>query len=181
MKNRYNFPILNALQFFIENPYEEIHLREFSRRLNISVNSAQRFLKVFLDENLVKDERKANLRYFRASLDSVVFRSIKKTYSLKQMEDSGLIDFLKKNFPTAVLFGSVAKGEDDSNSDIDLMCIGLNKKADLFPFQKKLNKEITLHFFTLAQWKQQKKENKAFYQEVISTGIVLVGEMPLLD
>lgn len=181
MKNRYNFPILNALNFFIENPYEEIHLREFARRLKISANSAQRFLKIFLDENLIKEERRANLRYFKANIDSIVFRNIKITFSLKELEDSGLIKLLKENYSNVVLFGSVAKGTDDKNSDIDLVCIGLNKKIDLFPFQKKLSKEINTHIFTLAQWKEQKKENKAFYQEVISTGIKLIGEIPILN
>ena len=55
MKKGYNLLVLNALGFFVENPYEEIHLREFSRRLKISVNSSQRFLGLFLNEGLIKD------------------------------------------------------------------------------------------------------------------------------
>jgi len=172
--------VLKALGFFVENPYYEIYLREFGRKLGISINSAQRFLSLFLKQGFILEFRKGNLRYFKANLDSVVFRNIKKTFSLKKIEDSGLLDVLKENFSNAVLFGSLSKGTDDLDSDIDLVCIGIKKEINLLQFEKKLGKEINLHTFTLARWKEQKKENKAFYQDVIA-GINLAGEMPISD
>ncbi len=187
MKKRYNksfngLLILKALQFFVENPYDEIYLREFGRKLNISVNSAQRFLNLFVTKGLIVEFRKGNLRYFKANLNSIVFRNIKLTFSLKKIEDAGLIDFLnRKKFSNVVLFGSVARGLDDNQSDIDLVCIGFGKKFDCGIFEKKLKRQINLHIFTLAEWKNVKKENKAFYQDIISTGINLIGELPVLD
>lgn len=178
MKKGYNLLVLDALKFFIENPYEEIYLRGFSKKLKISVNSAQRFLNLFLKEELVKEERKANLRYFKANLDSIVFRNIKITFSLKEIQDSGLLDFLKSNFSNVVLFGSVAKGIDERTSDLDLVCIG-KQKILLQGFEKKLNKIINVKFFTFNEWKKTKEKNKAFYQDVISEGINLIGEMPI--
>lgn len=185
MKNRYNktneLLILKALKFFVENPYEEIYLREFGRKLKISPNSSQRFLNLFLEQNLIKESRRANLRYFKANIDSIVFRQIKIIFSLKKLEDSGLIDYLRDKFFQVVLFGSAAKGLDDDKSDIDLVCIGIKKTLDLFEFEKKLNKEISIHFFSLVDWKKQKEKNKAFYQDVISYGINLIGELPIID
>jgi len=184
MKKRYNkmnLLILKALRFFVENPYREVYLREFVRELKISPNTAQRFLDLFVKENLLKEKRKANLRYFKANLENKVFRYIKITFSIKNIMDSGLIDYLKKEkFSNVVLFGSVAKGEDDDRSDIDLVCIGSKKRLELEKFYNKLKREINVHIFTLAEWKRQKQENKAFYQDVISTGINLVGETPLV-
>ena len=177
---KYILPILNALEFFIENPNEEIHLREFARRAEISVNSAQRFLKIFLENNFIQDFRKVNLRYFKANLDSIVFRNIKLIFSLKKIEKSGLLEFLKKDFIYVVLFGSVAKGLDDKTSDLDLVCIGkFKKQLDLHSFEKKIGKEINVQIFDLEKWRNCKTKNKAFYQDVISTGINLVGEMPV--
>jgi len=180
MEDKYNLLVLKALEFFIENPYEEIYLRDFSRRLEISPNSAQRFLDLFLKENYLKEERKGNLRIFKANIDNLVFRYIKKTYSIKKIEDSGIIDYLKKICSQVVLFGSTAKGLDDKTSDIDLVCIG-REKPDIRIFEKKLKKEINLHVFTLSQWRKQKLDNKAFYQDIITTGINLIGEMPIID
>ena len=172
--------ILKALKFFTDNPYYEVYLREFGRKIRISPNSAQRFLNLFLKQGFILEFWKGNLRYFKANLGSIVFRNIKITFSLKKIEDSGLIDILKENFSNVVLFGSVSKGTDDIGSDIDLVCIGIKKGIDTSEFEKKLGREINLHAFTLAQWKEQKKENKAFYQDVI-TGINLIGEIPIID
>jgi predicted nucleotidyltransferase len=180
MKNRYNLLVLKALEFFIKNPYEEIHLREFARKQGISINSSQRFLNLFLNEGFVKEKRKANLRYFQANLDSLVFRYIKKTYSINNLIKSGLIEYLKShNCTFAVLFGSMAKGEDDSKSDIDLLCIGA-KNLGTREFELILGREINSHCFTLSEWRAQKNKNKAFYQDVIANGLNLIGQMPIL-
>ncbi|MEK6913705.1 MAG: nucleotidyltransferase domain-containing protein [Nanoarchaeota archaeon] len=173
--------ILKCLGFFFKNPYEKIHLREFSRKMKISLNTSQRFLNLFLEQGFIQESREANLRYFKANLNSLTFKYLKIAFSLKELESSGLIDYLTNKFIQIVLFGSIAKGEDDINSDVDLVCIGLKKELDLFEFSKKLKKEINVHFFNPAQWKKQKQENKAFYQDVISTGINLIGEMPIVE
>jgi predicted nucleotidyltransferase len=188
MKKRYNnnsffedILILKCLGFFFENPYEKIHLREFSRRIKVSLNTSQRFLNYFLEQGFIQESREANLRYFKANLKSLTFKHLKIAFSLKKMEDSKLIDYLSERFPQIVLFGSIAKGVDDVNSDIDIVCIGIKKELDLFEFNKKLKREINVHFFSLAQWKKQKQENKAFYHDVILTGINLIGEMPIIE
>jgi len=181
MEDSYNLLVLKALEYFIDNPYEEVYLREFSRKLKISPNTAQRFLDLFLKQGLIKEEKKANLRYFKANLDNVVFRFIKKTYIIKKLQESGLIDHLTKNFSNVILFGSSSKGVDDRNSDIDLVCIGKGRVQGVDVFEERLDKEINVHVFSLAEWKKQKKDNRAFYQDVISDGINLIGEVPIVD
>jgi len=181
MIHKYNLLILKALEFFIIDPYREIYLREFSRKLKISPNTAQRFLNLFLKEDLITEERKANLRYFKANLNNIVFRNIKLTHSLKKIKDTGLIDHLKKDSSSVILFGSIAKGLDDKNSDIDLVCIGNKKNINITEIQEKINQELNIHIFNLSEWKKQKKINKAFYQDVISEGINLIGEIPIID
>lgn len=180
----FNLLILKSLKFFIENPYKEIHLREFSRKLNISPNTAQRFLNLFLNEGLIKEERKANSRYFKANTDNILFKHIKITYSLRELNKKDLILSLKNNSSHVVLFGSVAKGLDEENSDIDLLIISDDKKKIkdiLFNIQDKFDREINYHIFSWSEWKKQKTENKAFYQDIISTGINLIGEIPLVN
>ena len=180
MKKGYNLLILSALGFFLENPYEEIHLREFSRRLKISPNSANRFLDFFISEGLIIDRRVANLRYFKANMDSTTFRQIKVTKSIHELEMSGLVSNLSGNCLSCVVFGSVAKGRDESESDIDLVIVGKNKekiKEIIRNVQKKFKRELSFHIFTSVEWRRQKTENKAFYQDVVSTGIALVGEV----
>ena len=176
-----NSLVLRCLKFFFENPYEKIHLRGFARKMKISLNTSQRFLNIFVEQKFIQESREVNLRYFKANMNSLSFKYLKIAFSLKELENSKLIDYLAEKFPQVILFGSAAKGTDDFSSDIDLVCVGIKKEMDLFEFNKKLKKEINIHFFSPAQWKKQKQENKAFYQDVISTGINLIGEMPILE
>lgn len=185
MKKRYNkqikeLLIIKALKLFINSPYEEVYLREFARKTGISLNSSQRFLQLFLKNGFINEERKANLRYFKANLENIVFRQIKIAYSLNELANSGLIDFLKKDFNQVILFGSLAKGLDDIKSDIDIVGIGIKKKSMLSEFESKLKREINVHAFTLSDWKKNKQENPAFYQDVISHGIALIGDIPII-
>ncbi len=184
MKKGYNLLILKALNFFIENPYEEIHLREFSRKLNISINSSQRFLSLFLKEDLIEEKRVANLRYFKANMESIVFRNIKITSSLKEIEKTGIIDSIKQDASNFLIFGSTAEGKDSQESDYDFLIISKDKKKirEIFSKnEKKFNKEINLHIFNREEWKNQAKLNKAFYQDIISKGVCLIGEKPIVD
>lgn len=183
MKKGYNLLILKALSFFVENPYERIHLREFSRKLKISLNSAQRFLGLFLKENFILEERVANLRYFKTNLNSIVFRNIKLTFSLKEISATGIIENIKEKVFNFILFGSVAEGKDDLKSDYDFLIIGKDKagiKKIFSVFEDKFSREINLHLFTFEEWRNQAKINKAFYQEIISKGVCLIGEKPVV-
>ena len=180
MKKGYNLLVFDALKYFIVHPYLEIHLREFSRKLKISPNSANRFLDLFLSQGFVIEKRVANLRYFRANVDSVSFREIKKAYSVKLIEDVGLLRDLKDEVLSVMLFGSVAKGLDDENSDIDLVIVGKNKKnirEIVQKYQKKIKRELSVHIFTSIEWKKEKVNNRAFYQDVVGCGMNLIGEI----
>jgi len=183
-KDNYNLEILRALIYFLENPYKEVYLREFSRKLKISPNTAQRFLNLFLKENLLIESKKANLRYFKANLENPVFRHIKITYSLKKLENSGLIKVLEEISSHILIFGSIAEGKDDEKSDIDLLVISQNRlkiKEKILDFQTKISREISPHVFSWQEWKKQAKLNKAFYQDIIIKGINLVGEKPVVE
>jgi len=180
MKKGYNLLVLNALKYFLVNPYSKIHLRGFSRVMKISPNSANRFLNLFLEEGLVVEERVANLRYFKANLNSISFKEIKKAFSVFELEKSGLIKALKEACFSCMLFGSVAKGKNDKNSDIDLVIVTKNKekvREIIQRFQKKFEQEISSHIFTSLEWRKGKTENKAFYQDVVSCGMNLIGEV----
>lgn len=172
---------LKALEWFVENSYDEIYLREFARKLRISPNSAQRFLNLFLKESLVNEVKRGNLRFFNANLDSVVLRQIKVLFSLRKIEKSGIVEYLiEKNTTSFVLFGSVAKGLDDRNSDVDFICISPDKNLKFYEFEKKIGRQIQFHVFTRAEWKKQASTNKAFYEEVIKDGLALIGDKPVV-
>jgi predicted nucleotidyltransferase len=80
-----------------------------------------------------------------------------------------------------LLFGSYAKGENDEESDVDILTISLSKSAPpITELSKLLKRDVNLINFTPAQWSQQAKTNRAFYLDVILDGIVLYGTKPVV-
>lgn len=174
---------LKITNYFFENPYDEFYLRELARKLKLSPYAAKKYLDLLVKEGIVKDEKKANLRYFKANMGNLFFRHLKVAFSINLILKSGLVDFLKEslaNVSSITLFGSVAKGEDDKKSDIDILVIGTHKHINLNNFEGKIGKEINLHILSWSEWSKKAKSNDPFYFEVISYGISLYGELPIV-
>jgi len=175
---------LKILWFFIDNPYEEVYLRELAKKLSLSVFAIKKYVDILVDEKLVLEYRRANLRYFKGNMNSLFFKSLKTSFNIQSIEKSGLIGFIKEemvNVTSIVLFGSMAKGENDKDSDIDILIIGKEKNLAVSEFGKKMGREITLHVFSWSDWNKQAKENKAFYYDIITQGIPLHGELPIVS
>ena len=175
--------LLETLKFFLENPYQEVYLRQLAKKINLSSFAIKKYADLLIKEDFIKEERKANLRYFRANINSLFFKHLKIAFNINLILKSGLLDFLKENLANVssiVLFGSMAKGEDDEHSDIDILIIGKDKYLDLGRFEQKIGKEITLHIFSWSEWNHQAIKNRAFYSDVIIHGVPLYGQLPLI-
>lgn len=174
---------LEVLKFFLENPYREVYLRELAKNSGFSPFAIKKYVDLLIQEGLVIDEKRANLRYFKADINNTFFRHLKIAFSINLLLKSGLIDFLKENIANVssiILFGSMAQGRDDKKSDVDILIIGKEKYINLGEFKEKINKEVTLHIFSWSEWNKKAKQDKAFYFEIISHSIPLYGELPLV-
>ena len=162
---------INNLKIFFEEPEKEFHLREIARIMNKNPVTIKRFLDEFVKKGILflKKERKFHL--YSSNSESPDYKELKRQYNKEKLIDSGLIDFLKKEFnlPTIILFGSFEKGEDNKNSDID-MCIISETKKEIFieKYEKIINKKIQLHIFNHEEFKKLKIKNKDLFINVIN-------------
>lgn len=108
--------------------------------------------------------------------DNHKIMQLKRADNLKQIYESGLSDFLEKEFAgaTIILFGSYARGEDIINSDIDIAVIGRkDKMIDLSKYEKLLERTININFYeALNKVHKHLKEN-------LCNGMVLFGGVEL--
>ena len=179
-----NITQLTVFELFIKNPYERYYLREASRILDISPMTVKRALDIFVHERLLVREKFKNQILYRANINSAAFKHLKIAYNLAWLEEKGIVDFLRENITglsSLILYGSLAKGENDEKSDIDLLAISLSSKKRDIGLMELLGKETSLTLFTPAEWKEQAKKNKAFYMDVITEGIVLFGTRPVVE
>ena len=128
--------------------------------------------------NLIKVKQDKDSRRWSIELnrDNHAVMQLKRVDNLRQVYESGLVDFLEKEFAgaTIILFGSYSRGEDVINSDIDIAIIGRKeRKINLISYEKILERQIHLSFYNSF------KEVHIHLRENIFNGIVLIGGITL--
>ena len=168
----------NLLNFFIKEPEKEFHVRQLSIIFNKSPTTISNYLKNLEKKQILKSEKKFNHLFFKANTPNQQFKQLKLNYNLNLLHNSGLIKYLIKKFnhPTAIiLFGSFAKAENISLSDIDLLIINPSKKQiNLQNFEKKTQHKIQLFVHSKKEIDNMKKTNKDLLNNWIN-GITLYG------
>jgi len=166
------------LNFFIREPEQEFYVRQLSKLLNKSPTTISNHLKEYRKKQILKSEKKFNHLLFRANTQNQKFKQLKLNHNLNLLTESGLIDYLVKEFnhPEAIiLFGSFAKAEDIPQSDIDLLIINpSNKQVDLKDFEKKIQHKIQLFVHSKKEINKMKTTNTNLLNNLIN-GITLNG------
>lgn len=160
-------------RLFFQQPHSVFHLREIARKTDLSPSTASQAVNDLEKDGLVTTEKKVT-KQVQAS-DNQLFRDHKRIHNLRQLLQSDLINKLEESYrPDAiVLFGSYARGEDDSNSDIDLALVnGHARELELGPWEKRLDRNINLHLIRL----QEAGDN---FKTTLANGIVLRGYLDL--
>lgn len=174
---------LKTVEYFLENPYKEVYLRELAKKLKMSPFAIKKYTSLLLKEELIIEERKANLRYFRANISNLFYKQLKIARNIQKVLKSKLIEFIQNNVlavSSITLFGSIAKGEDDDKSDLDILIIGKGKYSSFNEYEKKLQRTINEHIISWNKWKRNYDNNRAFYHDIIAYGIPIYGELPLV-
>ncbi len=136
------------LQEFFDFPRKDFHIREISRRVNITQPSVINHLRELTNEKLIIREKKGIYPTFRANLDNEIFKIYKKSNLFLRIHQVGLIDYIYDFClpDSIILFGSASKGEDLEGSDIDVFVQAPEKKLKLEKYEKLLNRKINLFF-----------------------------------
>ncbi len=172
-----------VLPYLLEHPYKAIHLRELARKTGTSSSTCYRMIKHLSEYGLV-ERKKSYGRVFVKPIMSLTVKKLKIAYSTYLIEKSGVIEYIAKNsfgLQSLLVYGSTARGEDDENSDYDILVIASGCNADKLVISEMLKREINLKCLTLEEWKKVAEKNKAFYIEVITNSIVLKGNLPIVE
>ena len=167
-----------VLQILFTFPEKEFSLSDLAREAGIAKANIGTVLKEFQETGLIQIEKLSKIWRIRAQQTSWVFVKHKIAYNLDFIYKSGLVEFLIdyfKNPRSIILFGSFRKGEDISNSDIDIavessdfttiQSFGLRELSE---FEQEIKRKIQLHVFN------QKNIDPSLFSN-IANGIVLWG------
>ena len=177
-----NLNTLRVLAFFFDFPREKEYLRSLARRLKMSPATVLRVLELLVNAGLVERLPETRGAYYRASF-SPYFCHLKTAYSLEKFSTELLASKVINSSSAVnavILYGSVAKGEDDAASDIDLLVIAKKCGVSSAELSEIAGKQVSLKVVSLVEWSKLARTRSAFYWEVIASGIMLYGEKPVV-
>jgi len=163
-------------------PDEEFYLRELLRAAGKGHGVVQRELGNLVKSGVVVREKRKSRTYFRANKECPVYQELKNLV----LKTAGLVDLLGEflerieGIQFAFVYGSVARGEEKPESDIDLTVIGGCSFADvvsaLAPAQEQLGREINPTVYPPEEFKT-KAQNKNHFIRALLDGkkIFVIG------
>jgi len=160
-----------------------IHLRDLQRQSGLSIGTIQKEISHLKELDLVTSERDGNRLYYTANTDHPLYKEI---CGLVE-KTSGITERLKeilnpiKGIECAFIFGSYAKGEEKSHSDIDLIIIGdvgLRMLSTAFKnLTEQTQREINPHVYSAKSWKEKVQRKDHFIKSVLrDKKVFLIGD-----
>ena len=174
------FRVLRALRWL-----DELSVRGCAERAGVAASAAKTHLDWLYSMHVVKRRVVGRSHLCSIDVSSPLARHYKLLFSLYELSAAKLVEELTARWPeisSIVLYGSVARGDDDAKSDIDILVISRKKirMADL-KSERALKRELTILSYTPQEWREKARRDKVFYDRVIVDSIVLYGEIPVVN
>ncbi len=164
-----------VLGLLLLHPDTTYHVRELARLTGTSAGTLHKELTKLTNGGVLRRQEVGNQVRYSADRDCPVFEELASILR----KTSGLADVLiealssiEKNISLAFVFGSVARGEQQSNSDVDVMLVGSLGFADavraLHSAQATLQREINPVVYSLAEFRRRATSDDSFVREVLA-------------
>ncbi len=164
-----------VLGLLLLNPDATYHVRELARLTGTSAGTLHKELTKLTQGGVLRRQDVGNQVRYSANRDCPIFDELASILR----KTSGLVDVLasalgsvEKNIVLAFVFGSVARGEQQSNSDVDVMLVGSLGFADavqaLHPVQATLQREVNPVVYSVDEFRQRAAGNDSFVREVLA-------------
>lgn len=122
------------------------YLSDLAKHLGVRPSSLQRELAALTSAEILRQRRDGNRVYFQANVDCPFLPELQGLL----VKTAGMVDVLRealapfaKRIDWAFVYGSVARAEELSASDVDLMIIGKVGLADLAPALRRAEKRLS--------------------------------------
>jgi DNA-binding transcriptional ArsR family regulator len=158
----------------LARPEKAWYVSELARRLSVPPSSLQRELRDLSSVGILKVHRQGRMVYYQANRDSPVFPDLRGLL----LKTVGLVDVLAQalepvaaRLDAAFVYGSIAAGSEENDSDIDLMVVGQVSPADLaLPLRRareQLGREINPTVYTAGEFDRKRKAGDSFLKQVL--------------
>jgi len=172
LKSRKAFEII---EFFIENQDKEIYQSEISRKLRISRNTAFKWLGLLTKNNFLNERTSGKMKFFWLNKDNVVVKQTKVLINVAKLSD--VLRFVEEGLEI-YLYGSAAKGEEDKESDVDLLIIGRIEREKLVKIvedaRHAMRREIRPLVLTPLEYAKLSRRDKVLHENIEKSKVRLL-------
>ncbi len=168
------------LEVLFRIPDKEFSLSDLAKLSKTAKANIGKILNKLEKREILEIERLSKIWRIRANRQNSIFKNLKRIYNLSFIYQSGIIEFLNEYYSrpkSIILFGSFRKGEDVSDSDIDIAIEKENiseykilELKELSDFESLIDRKIQIHLYN------KNKTDKNVFNSIIN-GIVLVGNL----
>lgn len=170
-----NQTMVDVLLFFLLQPSEKAYLSQIVDSTGRALILVQRTLKRLVETGLILKSIQHRKTYYNADLKHVAYEDIKqliikaKIFSDPFKED---IELLNNKTSYGFIFGSLAKGTNTPDSDIDIFLIGNLTYHDagsfIFKLGRELSQEVNVAIFTPEDFLKGIKNKNTFILNVLN-------------
>lgn len=179
-----------VLSLLYGTPDQSFYANEIARWAQVGKGSLMRELDRLHRAGILTLKRQGNQTHYQANVACPIYGElqsiVRKTFGIGEQLQAALAP-LADDLVWAFIYGSIAKGSDHADSDIDLMLIGENLGyADvverLLTVEERLGRSINPTIYTPADWLAKKAAGNSFVVRVSEQDkINLIGGAPPED
>lgn len=161
------------LALFFLNPDKEYYFSEVVRLTGTRQGVIQRELKSLSEAEILSSEKRGRQRFYSVNRKHPIFQDLRniifKTYGVIGRIREAL-EPLTEQIKVAFVYGSFARGEEVSGSDLDLFVVG-NVRLDelvsvLSEVEQAIGREINPTLFSVVEFKKRWSEKNHFIRSV---------------
>lgn len=163
------------LALFFGQPESSFYLNEVVRYADMGKGSISRELAKFSDAGLLLVTKQGNQSHYQANQQCPIFLELQqiaiKTFGIKGQIKQAL-STISSQLQQAFIYGSVAKGEAHSNSDVDLMLVGYELSYSgvmelLEVAEQQLHRQVNPTIYTPEEFSSRLHDQQSFLKKVM--------------
>jgi DNA-binding transcriptional ArsR family regulator len=170
-------------------PDKAWYASELAWRMGVPSSSLQRELRELTDAGILKTHRQGRMAYYQANTASPVYSDLRGLL----LKTAGLIDVLDrvlepiaKGLQYVFVYGSVAAGTEQSDSDIDLLVVGSASPSELaMPLRhasELLGRHVNPSIYTQVEFEVKRAANDHFLSNILAgPRLNVIGDGDELD
>lgn len=135
----------NILKLFFNESSRHWHFEEILQKAKISRPQATKWLGKFVKENMInKIKEKNKMPHYIGNFENPAYKNRKRIYALNWFYEIGFLNHLSQlvNTKTIIIFGSFARADWNTESDVDIFIYGDAAEFELGKYEQKLGREI---------------------------------------